>query len=125
MKAFFLQFFTWWHTNTLATRFFTWRNGDKVGTDETGNTYYRSEENRRWIIYNGAVDPTRIPAGWHGWLHFRTDIAPSDEAYAARDWELPHKANLTGTMGAYRPKGALSNQTKTPDVAADYEAWSP
>ncbi len=125
MKNFLLQFFTWWHTNTLATRFNTWRFGEKVGEDASGNIYYRSTDDRRWVIYNGAIDASRIPAGWHGWIHHRTDVAPSDEAYAMRDWELPHQPNMTGTMGAYRPKGAIGNQTKRPDTTGDYEAWSP
>ena len=31
MKSFLLQFFTWWHGQTLNTRFHTWRKGERVG----------------------------------------------------------------------------------------------
>ena len=41
MKTFLLQFFTWWNGQTLGTRFTTWRMGVPVGTDKAGNHYYR------------------------------------------------------------------------------------
>ncbi len=125
MKDFFLQFFTWWNSQTLGTRFFTWRKGEKVGEDHDGNTYYQSSEGRRWVIYNGAAEASRIPPGWHGWIHHRTDTPPSDESYVMREWEMPHRANMTGTAGAYHPKGSLANQDKRPDSTGDYEAWTP
>jgi len=125
MKNFFLQFFTWWNGQTLGTRFNTWRKGERVGEDENGNVYYRSKDDRRWVIYNGPIEASLIPAGWHGWIHGRTDTAPSAESYERREWELPHKENLTGSAGAYRPKGAVASQDKRPEVSSDYEAWSP
>lgn len=124
MKNFLLQFFTWWNGQTLGTRFFTWRKGEKIGEDASGNTYYQNGEHR-WVIYNGEADPSRIPGGWHGWIHHRTDTPPSKEDYVMRDWQLPHQPNLTGTVGAYRPKGSLANQEKRPDTVGDYEAWTP
>ncbi len=125
VKNFLLQFFTWWHTNTLATRFFTWRKGEKVGEDPAGNIYYRSADDRRWVIYNGEIDASSIPSGWHGWIHHRTDVAPSEENYEAREWELPHVPNMTGTPLAYRPAGAIGGQTKREDKVGGYEAWTP
>jgi len=124
MKNFLMQFFTWWHGQTLGTRFFTWRKGEKVGEDASGNAYYQHGEHR-WVIYNGEAEPSRIPGGWHGWMHHRTDTAPSQEDYAIREWELPHLQNMTGTGAAYRPKGSLANQEKRPDAVGDYEAWTP
>ena len=125
MKNFLLQFFTWWNGQTLGTRFFTWRSGKKVGEDAEGNCYYQNGDGKRWVIYNGDAEPSRIPPGWHGWIHHRTDTAPSDENYEQRDWEMPHLENMTGTAGAYRPKGSLFNQDKRPTVTGDYEAWRP
>lgn len=125
MKDFFLQFFTWWHGQTLGTRFFTWRNGELVGEDASGNKYYRSADDKRWITYNGEIDASRVPAGWHGWLHHRTDVSPADEDYAVREWEMPHLANMTGTGGAYRPKGSLANPASRDKPVTDYEAWTP
>jgi NADH:ubiquinone oxidoreductase subunit len=134
MKNFFLQFFTWWSGQTLGTRFYTWRKGERVGTDENGNTYFRVKAgkidpalgfNRRWVIFNGQSDASTIPPGWHGWLHHRVDIAPSQEKYDAKDWQLPHKANMTGSNQAYRPSGSLLAGGQRPQVSSDYEAWTP
>ena len=130
MKKFLLQFFTWWNGATLNTRFHTWRHGAEVGTDEFGNVYYQggtdSEgRSRRWVMYNGLADASRIPAAWHGWMHHRTDIAPNDENYQPRAWQKPHKPNLTGSSAAYRPKGSILTGTERPRVTCDYDAWTP
>jgi len=61
---------TWWTGQTLGTQLFTWRNGVKVGEDEQGNLFYTSKDGkRRWVIYNGEIEASRIGADWHGWLH--------------------------------------------------------
>ncbi len=125
MKNFFLQFFTWWNGQTLGTRFYTWRKGEKVGEDEFGNFYYRSSKDKRWVIYSDQADPSQIGSGWHGWMHYRTDVLPADDGYKPFEWQLTHKPNLTGSGGAYRPKGSIMGQEKRPDVTGDYEAWSP
>ena len=41
--------FTWWNGRTVNTAFFTWRRGEVVGTDQFGNTYYRT--------IGGKIDP--------------------------------------------------------------------
>ena len=115
MKRFFLQFFTWWNSQTLGTRFFTWRAGECVGEDEAGNLYYRSRGGkidpalgfeRRWVIFKGSSEASEIPPGWYGWIHRQTDALPSAQAYEAKSWMKPHRPNLTGTAEAYRPKGS-------------------
>ncbi|MDP3527054.1 MAG: NADH-ubiquinone oxidoreductase subunit NDUFA12 family protein, partial [Hoeflea sp.] len=81
MKTLLLQIFTWWNGQTLGTRFHTWRHGKHVGEDEAGNLYYEGGQDsegrtRRWVIYNGAAEASAIPAGWHGWMHHRTEVSP-------------------------------------------------
>lgn len=126
MKNFLLQFFTWWSGQTLGTRFFTWRKGRYVGSDESGNMYYRNaEDTRRWVIYAGTVEASAIPAGWHGWMHHKVKLAPSENAYVGRDWEKPHLANQTGSANAYRPASSLLNPEPKPATSGDYEAWTP
>ncbi len=129
-----LQIFTWWNGQTMGTRFHTWRHGEKVGEDEFGNIYYRTKGEvkdkalgiqRRWVVYNGLAEASMIPPGWNGWLHHTVDIAPSEEKYAAREWERPHQPNHSGTALAYRPKGSTLGDKQTPPATGDYEAWTP
>jgi NADH:ubiquinone oxidoreductase subunit len=130
MKPMFIEIFAWWTGNTWGTRLDTWLHGAFVGEDEQGNRYYKAKPGskkpkRRWVIYNGYAEASKIPPGWHGWMHYRTDIAPSEESYAAHPWELPHVQNMTGTAAAYRPDGSLLNKGERPRVTGDYDAWSP
>ncbi|MBL4600099.1 MAG: NADH:ubiquinone oxidoreductase subunit NDUFA12 [Rhizobiaceae bacterium] len=124
MKTF-LQFFTWWNGSTWGTRFFTWRKGTRVGEDEFGNVYYTGDGGKRWVQYAGYAEASSIPAGWHGWMHHRTDVSPADETYEPREWELSHKPNMTGSSEAYLPKGSQSNTASRPQVTGDYDAWTP
>lgn len=126
MNKLLLTIFTWWNGSTVGTNFYTRRFGKKVGEDERGNVYYQTVDGkRRWVIYNGPAEASAIPAGWHGWMHHRTDVAPSQQDYKAKAWQKPHIENLTGTPKAYRPKGSLLKQTKRPRVTGDYDAWQP
>ncbi len=125
------QLFTWWNGQTMGTRFFTWRKGEKVGEDEFGNVYYRAPSaipdsiaERRWVIYNGLADPSVIPPGWNGWMHHRTDTPP-DGSYEPREWQQPHQANLTGTAAAYRPEGSLFKPRPAAAETRGYQAWTP
>ena len=130
MKTFFARLFTWWNGQTLGTRFHTWRHGTKVGQDEAGNIYYEGRKDaegrtRRWVIYNGYAEASTIPPGWHGWMHHRTDTPPSAEDYKPLEWQKPHIPNLTGSAGAYRPRGSVLGNTERPRVTGDYDAWTP
>jgi len=130
MKKFLLQFFTWWNGETLGTRFHTWRFGKPVGVDEEGNRYYEGGQDsegrtRRWVIYNGLSEASRIPPGWHGWMHHRVDTPPTRDGYKPHAWEKPHEANNTGSWKAYRPKGSILRAGDRPQVTGDYDAWTP
>lgn len=116
--------FTWWDDQTFGTQLWTWRKGEKVGEDALGNIYYRNaDDSRRWVIYNGAMEASRVEPDWHGWLHKTWDQPPTDNPLVHKAWEKPHQANLTGTAEAYAPAGSL-RQT-VPLARKDYEAWTP
>lgn len=134
MKTFLLQFFTWWNGQTLGTRFTTWRHGERVGEDEFGNVYYRTRDGkvdpalgheRRWVVFNGLAEASSVPPGWNGWLHHTVDVAPSQEGYVARPWQEAHKPNMTGTADAYRPPGSAVNTAVHPKSEGTYTAWKP
>ncbi|WP_299190987.1 NADH:ubiquinone oxidoreductase subunit NDUFA12 [uncultured Litoreibacter sp.] len=115
---------TWWDGQTLNTQFFTWRNGVKVGEDAEGNIFYQSKDaKRRWVIYNGEAEASRVSPDWHGWLHHTYKDAPTDAPLAHKSWEKPHHENLTGTAMAYAPSGSIRKSGG--NEKRDYEAWSP
>ena len=130
MKYFILQLFTWWHGQTMGTRFFTWRKGHFVGEAEFGNKYYRNPNvpplgERRWVVYSGLAEASTVPAAWHGWLHHTLDVPPTEDGYKVHEWERPHLPNMTGTPAAYRPAGSTLNTASRPHATGDYEAWAP
>ena len=125
------QIFTWWNGATLGTSIFSARNGEHVGTDAAGNRYYRSkkvkqgQKERRWVIYDGANDASRVPAEWHGWLHGSGDDVPESFLPAPRIWEADYTPNATGSAQAYLPSGALERGGRRARASGDYEAWTP
>jgi NADH:ubiquinone oxidoreductase subunit len=134
MKNFLLRFFTWWNGVTLGTQFWTWRKGEFVGEDAAGNRYYRTKGGaidpalgfeRRWVIYNGLAEASRVPPEWHHWLHHTVDVPPTHEVYTPRPWQKPHVENLTGTPAAYRPPGSLLRPGTRPRTDGDYVPWRP
>ncbi|WP_427967553.1 NADH:ubiquinone oxidoreductase subunit NDUFA12 [Altererythrobacter sp.] len=128
--GFLMKIFTWWEGATIGTLLWSWRNGEHVGTDAQGNKYYRSktrkgQRERRWVIYNGPNDASRVPSEWHGWLHGAFDDVPESRLPPAKVWEADFTPNATGTAQAYRPQGALERGGKRAAATGDYEAWSP
>jgi len=61
MLTFIKQIFTWWNQQTLGTRIYTLIFGKIKGSDEFGNKYYESRNGKRWVIYNGEIDASKIP----------------------------------------------------------------
>ncbi|MDB5688889.1 MAG: dehydrogenase [Sphingomonas bacterium] len=118
--------FTWWDGATIGTALFTRRHGGRVGEDSLGNVYFQAKKgSRRWVIYNGSNDASRVPPEWHSWLHNTIDAVPDEALPAPRAWEKPAVANRTGTPEAYRPAGALEQGGRRAAATGDYEAWSP
>jgi NADH:ubiquinone oxidoreductase subunit len=120
----FKQLFTWWNGQTFGTWLMTWRAGRLVGTDAEGNRYYRNGDgSRRWVIFNGISEASRVPPDWHGWLHQTWQDPPTAVPLLKKAWEKPHLPNATGTGAAYHPPGSLL--AAVPAKRADYEAWTP
>lgn len=118
------RIFTWWDGQTYGTQFFTARKGVKVGEDAQGNIYYRTaDDSRRWVIYNGEVEGSRISPEWHGWIHRTWNELPSERPLTRKVWEQPHLPNLSGSEAAYKPQGSIHRAA--PLARADYEAWQP
>ena len=125
------KIFTWWDGATIGTLVNSAMTGVQVGTDSQGNRYYRSKkpnargQERRWVIYDGANDASRVPSEWHGWLHGAFEDVPESRLPPPKIWEVEYTPNATGTAQAYRPQGALERGGRRAAATGDYEAWAP
>lgn len=128
----FREIFSWWGGNTWGTRLTTALRGRLVGEDATGNRYYEATrgylpngKSRRWVIFNGEAEPTKVGADWHGWLHYTVDTPPTKDSYVPKPWQIGHRANPTGSASAYRPPGSVLAAGKPASVQGQYQPWKP
>jgi NADH:ubiquinone oxidoreductase subunit len=123
---------------SLGTLIFTWFHGALVGRDRFGNRYYRERgakalvkgggmesRERRWVLYEGVAEPSKVPGEWHAWLHHTTNDVPDEKTIVRRPWQKEHLPNLTGTALAYHPAGSLLRGGKRAAATGDYEPWTP
>ncbi len=104
----------------LSMTIVTWIKGKLVGQDSLGNKYYSerflltkpsNQRPRRWVRYQGIKEASKIPAEWHGWLHFTTDQLPTEGMRPTYAWQKAHLPNATGTKHAYSPSTSPPTQT--------------
>ena len=120
----------------FGTRLLTWLRGVPVGSDQYGNRYYRLKgdkpsgrgggrfsRERRWVIYAGEPEGSKVPSEWHAWLHHTVNEVPGERRPYV--WEKPHLPNLTGTPYAYHPRGSVLRGGHRPPATGDYEPWTP
>ena len=95
--------FTWWNGASWGTSLFTRRFGRQVGKDETGNIYFQHKDDprRRWVIYAGNNDGSRVPPNWQTWLRGTIDELPEAGLPPRREWQVEPVANLTGSGEAW------------------------
>lgn len=111
----------------FGTLLFTRLRGQEAGRDAFGNVYFRERSTpagarqRRWVLYRGEPDPSKVPPEWHIWLHHTADAPlPPDTRHA---WQKPHIANMTGTPDAWLPPSLTGE--RRPKASGDYQAWQP
>ena len=104
--------------------------GTFVGEDAYGNRYYEINDRpkglpfyrKRYVeLAKGSDEASKVPADWHGWLHYTSDDAPSknSEAYVYPEWSVGktgHVENLTGTPQRYVPYSTTDEKV---------HCWSP
>ena len=111
------EIFTWWNRQTLGTRLTILLFGKFVGRDSYGNKYYQTKKGKRFIIYNGEVDASKIPNEWYSWMHFTHNKIENSHELTKFEWQKPHKPNLTGSSEAYSPK------KNTDAIKKKYNTW--
>lgn len=124
--GFFKNLFTWWDGASTGTALFSWRNGSKVGEDALGNAYFEAKKGgRRWVMYQGSNDVSRVPPEWYSWLTRQIEEVPDRALPPAPKFLRPATPNLTGTPQAYRPAGALERGGQRAAASGDYQPWTP
>ena len=123
----FANAFTWWNGASWGTSLVTRMRGEEVGRDEAGNIYFRhrKDPNRRWVIYSGSNDSSRVPPGWNAWLRGTIDGLPDKALPERRKFEQEPQPNLTGSAQAWVPSGSLRSGKTRPLATGDYTAWTP
>ena len=121
------KIFTWWNGATVGTSLWTRLVGEEVGKDEFGNVYFRHKKHpeRRWVIYPGDNDGSRVPPDWGLWLRGTISEVPEKALPPRRRFEKPAIPNTTGTMAAFRPDGSLGAKGVRPASTGDYQPWTP
>jgi len=105
--------------------------GKLVGSDQFGNRYYterrpaKGRRARRWVLYQGEPEATKVPPEWYGWLHHTTAEPMLSSSPYHRPWQIIHKPNRSGSVEAYRPAGHLLVGGPRPHATGDYEPWLP
>ncbi|CAM1299859.1 NDUFA12 (predicted) [Pycnogonum litorale] len=97
------------------------RKGTLVGIDKYGNKYYEDKSyfigRSRFVDYNEDVfvnyDGSQVPAEWHGWLHYSTDVPPTKQQQTKHKWIVNHIENLSGTKHAYVPYSTTKQKIET------------
>lgn len=106
--------------NSLWVKLFT----KQIGADQFCNKYFVGKSTnylghpKRFVIYNGRNESSKVPPMWHAWLHYLNDEIPNNdnELY---DWQQKHIPNLTGTKHAYNPAQSKNTKLET------YAKWIP
>jgi len=116
---------------SFGTSLYTWIYGNLVGKDEFNNRYYCNTKNfddleaKRWVIFHGSIEATKIPSHWHAWLHKTINIPPLEYRHKY-NWQKNHQQNMTGTNQAYYPDSHPLSKSYKPDIIKDeYDSWSP
>ena len=79
----------------VGTLLRTFLQGKEVGHDQFGNRYFCERgkpraadggrvRQKRWVIYKGEPEPTKIPPEWHIWLHYTADAPIPENERKAR-----------------------------------------
>ncbi len=124
---------TWWNGATIGVHNTIKKGAVFVGQDELGNKYYEAKDTRdsydgrkrRYVVYNGYAEASKVTPDWHGWLHHTFDEPPTVEPLKRQSWEKDHQPNLTGTLHAWKPKGSIARGGERQKATGDYEAWKP
>tara|TARA_B100001057_G_scaffold437649_1_gene469604 strand:- start:298 stop:651 length:354 start_codon:yes stop_codon:yes gene_type:complete len=96
----------------------------KMGSDEYGNIYYSKSSKsvvnnfreRRWVIYKGEVEASKVPQEWNAWLHHSVNNIP-DKRSRKPKWIKKHIVN--------KPRNINEVILENKYQKKSYEIWKP
>lgn len=114
----------------IVLKLLTWIKGRYIGQDQFGNRYYRerflfmkpNRRPKRWVIYFGEPEASKIPPEWFSWLHYISEEPLTALSYP---WQKPYTPNATGTKDAYLPAFHHVRGGRPFEKARHFEAWHP
>ncbi|MDA0939074.1 MAG: NADH-ubiquinone oxidoreductase subunit NDUFA12 family protein, partial [Proteobacteria bacterium] len=80
-----------------------------AGTDQFGNKYYEVNIFRnfnlkkRFVLYKGSSEASKIPPSWFLWIHYQTSKIPCNTELHSKNWKKSHIPNFTGTNNTRYP----------------------
>ena len=117
MLTFFKQVFIWWNQQTLGTRIQTLLFGKFVGKDSFGNKYYENRSGKRWVVYSGEIEATKISSDWYSWIHHINNKIEKSKDIKKYEWQKPSQPNKTGTNESYHPN------KENNEIKQKYTSW--
>jgi len=111
------KLFIWWNQETIGTKLKTIFFGKLVGEDSFGNKYYKNNAGKRWVIYKGEIDASKIQNEWYSWIHFIKNKIENSHDIKKYDWQKPHQSNQTGTENSYYPNKEIN------EINKKYKSW--
>ena len=88
------KLFTWWNQETIGTKLKTIFFGKLIGKDSFGNSYYESKDGKRWVIYCGEIDASKIPNEWYSWIHFTKNKIENKHNLEKKKKKKPHQKKI-------------------------------
>ena len=96
---------------TIGTMIYTWLRGEEMGRDEFGNRYYRDKtgvkrarREKRWVVYQGDAEATKVPPDWHAWLHHLSAAPPPPVRLTEEEKVAAKKAAKKAAKAATKTK---------------------
>ena len=111
------QIFTWWNSQTFGTFLYTIFFGKFVGKDEFGNNYYVNKKDKRWVIYSGEINASKITTDWYSWIHHMNNKIEKSKDIKKYEWQKPSQPNKTGTSESYHPN------KENNEIKKKYTSW--
>ena len=115
----------------LITKLKTFFFYNYIGKDQFGNKYYEQKPrkeagvHKRIVKYNGLPEASKVPPGWHGWLHHNNNNIPNNKANQEYHWQRQHLPNLSGTVHLKLPTKYIDKSKNDTNNETQYNAWAP